>query len=377
MTFSRVGNDLVIEALGATGETIRVNGQFAMTNSGVEQIAFADGTAWDRTEIAADAWIRGTAGNDTLAGTTGADTLYGGHGNDVIAGGAGGDTVVYASGDGNDVVQDGWNAAGDVDVLRLQNLNTGDVTLVRQGADLLVRVNPTGETVRVNGQFASPSEYWGVEQIRFANGVIWDRNQILSNVLILGTSGADTLVGTSGSDTIDGGVGNDWMRGGAGDDTYVFGRGYGVDVIDEEDLGPYVNPSSDRVLFGPGIAVSDVNFVRSGNSLIIQINGTTDQLTIQDGLSSSINNLNAPGDRVEFFDFADGSRLTYIDVQNRFFAGTAANDTITGFLTGDTLDGKAGNDLLSGQSGNDTYLFGLGYSQDAIGENNANGVVTG
>ena len=51
------------------------------------------------------------------------------------------------------------------------------------------------------------------------------------NDRLLGRGGNDSLVGGTGNDILDGGAGNDDLRGGTGADTYIFGRGYGHDVV--------------------------------------------------------------------------------------------------------------------------------------------------
>src|SRR5262249_3775833 len=144
----------------------------------------------------------------------------------------------------------------------------------------------------------------------------------LQLLVLQGTPGNDSLLGYTTNDTLDGGAGNDAMSGRRGDDTYVFGRGYGQDTIDEEGAD---SGAADRVQFKPGVAVSDVAFTRSGNNLVIKINGTTDQLTIIDGLWSAFNNPGIARDRVEFFDFADGTRLSIGDVQLLLLQGTSGN----------------------------------------------------
>ena len=46
-------------------------------------------------------------------------------------------------------------------------------------------------------------------------------------------SGNDYLYGNDGDDILDGGTGNDWLYGGNGNDTYIFGKGYGNDTIED------------------------------------------------------------------------------------------------------------------------------------------------
>ena len=68
------------------------------------------------------------------------------------------------------------------DRIRFAFLAPGDVTMARDGADLLITVKATGETVRVTGQFADVvplssdvllSSDKGVEEVQFADGSTW------------------------------------------------------------------------------------------------------------------------------------------------------------------------------------------------------------
>jgi Ca2+-binding RTX toxin-like protein len=107
----RWGNALYITII-ATGERVMVENQFA-NGWGVEQVTFANGSTWDRAQIASAAWLRGTSGNDSISGTSGNDTIFGGAGNDTMAGGAGSDTFVFRANLGQDTVTD-FTAGSDV-----------------------------------------------------------------------------------------------------------------------------------------------------------------------------------------------------------------------------------------------------------------------
>ena len=54
-----------------------------------------------------------------------------------------------------------------------------------------------------------------------------------NGVTIKGEGGNDTINGGNGDDILDGGTGNDWLYGGNGNDTYIFGKGYGNDTIED------------------------------------------------------------------------------------------------------------------------------------------------
>ncbi|RFB87648.1 hypothetical protein B5K11_26575 [Rhizobium leguminosarum bv. trifolii] len=118
VTLSRVGVHSVLTVV-ETGHTITFDEQFysSTANWGLDSIQFADGAVWDRAQIQAASWIRGTVANETLTGTTGNDTLFGDAGNDSLSGGAGNDVFVFKTGFGQDTVTDFAAGAGSEDVL--------------------------------------------------------------------------------------------------------------------------------------------------------------------------------------------------------------------------------------------------------------------
>src|SRR5690606_8075211 len=93
--------------------------------------------------------------------------------------------------------------------------------------------------------------------------------------------------GTEGSvDNLDGGAGNDCLYGGFGSQTYHFGRGDGQDFIanlsDGWNGGADTSVGKQDVLqFKAGVLVSDVSVSRSGEDLVLKINGSADQVTLQ------------------------------------------------------------------------------------------------
>jgi len=70
---------------------------------------YAPGVSWDHIFVGDDSIVSvmgSMGGNDALKGTETNDLIIGGTGNDILQGGAGSDTYVYASGDGNDTIDD-------------------------------------------------------------------------------------------------------------------------------------------------------------------------------------------------------------------------------------------------------------------------------
>ncbi len=120
-------------------------------------------------------------------------------------------------------------------MLKLLDLNPADVELTKNGVHAYLKVVSTGDVITLDDQFWSATENWGIEEIRFADGTLWDRAKINDLTSVTrGTSGNDTLSGTNGNDTFDAGKGDDRINSGAGSDTYLYRKGDGSDVIDDE-----------------------------------------------------------------------------------------------------------------------------------------------
>ena len=158
--------------------------------------------------------LNGTKNNDYILGLQGNDTLTGGEGNDRLDGGAGNDTL--GGGNGNDTLLGG----------------TGNDSLSGDEGD--------------------------------------DRLE--------GGEGDDILTGGAGHDILIGGAGNDHLNGGKNEaDTYVFAKGHGQDLIDDQSW----NDQLDTLRFEGALSDSAV-FARSGNSLVIKAYAGTDQVTLLD-----------------------------------------------------------------------------------------------
>lgn len=150
--------------------------------------------------------------------------------------------------------------------------------------------------------------------------------------------------------------------GGFGSDTYLFGRGDGQDAInnDSDAYNGYADPDitkRDVLQFKAGILVGDVALSRSGDALIVKINGTTDQVTISnyfigDGVSTRTW-------AVEQIKFNDGTIWDVATVKAMMLSSaTVGNDTIIGYATNDTINGLAGNDTMYGRDGDDALNGG-------------------
>ena len=214
--------------------------------------------------------LSGGDGDDTLDGGAGIDTMVGGLGNDVFYVDSASDVVTEASGQGTDTIMTSVT-------LTALAANVENLTLIGTG-----NINGTGSS---------------------------------GDNVMTGNVGNNLLTGAAGNDTLDGKAGNDTLNGGAGADTYLFGIGYGADVIVDSDATAGVK---DVVKFGAGIAQADIKFTQSGNSLVATIKSTSESLTIQDWYLSANN-------RVEEFRFVDGTVLTNVQAQALVGAMAAFN----------------------------------------------------
>ena len=383
---SRLGDDLVFEFAGVN-DSLTVEKQFAPGNlnnrfNEVELFSFADGTTWTAAQVEA-MLLQGTDGDDTIVGFFGADTLDGGLGNDRLEGGDGGDTYIFNAGYGQDVIQDYQTSVFDnsPDAISFgAGLLASDIILNRVGAngrDLEVTFN--GSTDRLLIENMLFTSFYEVEEFRFADGTTWTLDQIYGELLgatagndvILGTDNADvisglggddTLTGKHGNDSLIGGVGNDRLHGSDGSDTYIFSRGDGVDVIEDNGFA-----DTDRLVIH-GYTPDEVTLGRSapGSShLVLTFAGTTDQITVRYALD------NSAGDNIEEYIFDDGTVWVPDDLRAVLLSEsqTSGDDLIHGFSTSDVLQGGLGNDQLHGQGGSDDYIFTRGDGVDVIEDN--------
>lgn len=410
--------DNLIISIAGTTDTLTLPYYFSQDGESanrVEEIRFADGTVWDVATVKAMI-TQGTAGNDTLTGFSGADSLfgyggtdtlwaragndyldggpgtdtlrgeegddvlYGGTGNDTLYGASGNDTYRFGSGDGNDAIYNGDASVGRLDVVEFMGgLTPAAISATRTGNNLVLRIVATGEALTVNGYFSQDGASDGsVDEIRFADGTVWDIAAVKTIVtqgtasgdtlygyatddVLSGLSGDDTLRGGLGNDTLDGGPGTDTLYGEQGDDIYLFGRGDGVDTV--RNATNSLATDIDAVWFKEDVNPEGISLQRSyvstsDDDLQLSIIGTSDRLILDNYFTAT-----SPGlvDRIEF---VDGTVWTEAYIRARLVAGTELPDNLRGYATADTIDGLAGDDTLRGEAGTD-HLFG-GAGADTI-----------
>ncbi|MGB3408012.1 MAG: tandem-95 repeat protein, partial [Jannaschia sp.] len=124
--------------------------------------------------------VLGSEHADTLRGGAGDDTFDGARGADLLEGGAGSDMYVFGFDSGDDVVGEAGTLA-DVDRVQLRApVRPVDVSVVRDGDDMVLELERGDgfliDTLRVTGHFLGRES--GIEEVIFADGTIWDRDQI-------------------------------------------------------------------------------------------------------------------------------------------------------------------------------------------------------
>jgi Ca2+-binding RTX toxin-like protein len=364
-------------------EMIRIEGQFSDTapGSGIEGIKFADGviwtlddilerTQWQTSELAETVEgsnlrdnIYGRGGDDLISGLSGGDHLYGGTGTDTLNGGAGSDWYWWATGDGNDWVQDLYSNADHVDVLNLTG--AGDVTLSRDHDaanpdfrdDLIVRftVNGTSQTIRIVDQFAELGSGKGIERI-ITGTLDLNLGEILALTKAIGTANADTINGTGFTDNLFGGDGADKLLGKFGQDV-LFG-GVGSDTLDGGE------GDDDASYAGLTIAVN-VDLSRT----VAQFGGPTDSqsngdvlISIEGVIGSNSGDTLAGDAASNALDGGAGSDKLY---------GRGGFDRLYGGDGNDMLNGGEGADVLNGGAGADRFVFDVNAGEDTISVFNA------
>ncbi len=138
----------------------------------------------------------GSAYNDVLKGSAGANTFDGGTGDDRLEGAGGSDRYLFGFDRGNDTIAESGDAL-DTDRLVLDSaVRTSDVTLIRNGADLIVELEKgpgfLSDRVTVLGHFDGSAT--GIEEIVFANGTTWDRDAIFANYRNDAFNAADDII---------------------------------------------------------------------------------------------------------------------------------------------------------------------------------------
>ena len=188
----------------------------------------------------------------------------------------------------------------------------------------------------------------------------------------IGGAGNDYLNGGAGTDTLTGGTGNELFIGGAGNDTIIpnagadiiaFNRGDGQDTID-------ASSGADNTLsIGGGIRYADMTFTRNTNNLVLNLGGSSENVTLTNWYASapankSVLNLQVIAQAMADFNAGSADPLLNKKVANFDFlglasafdaAGAPANWALTNALLAEHLSGSDTEAL----GGDLAYRYGL------------------
>jgi Ca2+-binding RTX toxin-like protein len=470
LRFTRLGASLVV-GLSGNADSVTVTNFFESDTSSAAQSSFDairlnDGTmltrdtivvSLDRTDFGtatagADVLV-GQATGDVLNAAEGDDRVFGGDGNDQLTGGAGNDVLVggrgadiyhFSAGWGQDVVDDlqltvvadMWSPVQLVNDFAVDaivfdaSVSETDITVRRAGLDLLLTHRVSGDTITVKDYCLSYSGgyFWNnsapqqqsndgqMEQVRFANGTVWDKAYLTemaaailgtagtdelhspgwgansslwglagndslyagthSNDKLYGGDGDDMLFGSDGNDLLDGGNGVDRMYGDAGNDTFVIDNagdqiieyaGRGTDLVQSSITYTLAADFENLTLTGTAVIDAIGNGLANelvGNSANNSLDGGLGVDTMKGGAGDDTYLVDNTGD-VVLENADDGtdlvqSKVTFTlgaHVENVTLTGTGAINA-TGNALDNTLTGNSGKNVLTGGAGNDTYIVG-------------------
>lgn len=367
------------------------------TLSGFEHI-YA-GSQWDDVLVgnAADNWIRGYYGNDTIDGGGGTDTWYIDWSSNlvtaslltaaqnaamgiVMTGDAAGDTVtnmeniyayysqaggaIYGNAaanymQGNGLIE-GFIGAdtiyGWLSTATASYANAGNAYLAAQGITTAAGVGVTATlttSFAVGPAVVNTGDAAGDTYVNVLNNLT---GSAFDDILI-GNSSANTLTGGAGNDTLEGLAGADTFLGGAGTDTVSYAHSTAGVTLDLQNRGIYT-ATNDAV----GDTFTSIeNFI--GSNFNDTVYGTSSDNVLVGGLGNDTLNGDAGFDTASY---ADATGAVNINLATNTVTGSAGSDTlvsiekIIGSSFGDTVTGSAGDDVIDGGPGADTINGGTG-----------------
>jgi Ca2+-binding RTX toxin-like protein len=321
-----------------------------------------------------------TDGVDTIAinGTTSGESLIGSSKNDIIVGGLGSDTT--DGGDGDDVFRFAHSDSEDgelidggagIDTLQIDGTNSfinGTVQSIERivytvgGASARFEADQFGAGLISNslsligGAFSSSIRVNLAAATAFsaAGWTFSSWTDTLTSIVLVGTTGVDTIAGSSRADNIAGDGGADVLSGGDGNDLFLYSSASHAAPGEQVDGGDGV----DSVL----VAGSTMNLAAMALSSIEHLEFTLDLTTTTATLSATQIGVGAIA---QVAGSVDSDHLVVIAASDVDLSGLTfsswdnGTDTITinGTAAGETLTGSSRNDTISGGAGYDTAVL--------------------
>ncbi|MFK0270559.1 cadherin-like domain-containing protein, partial [Pseudomonas asiatica] len=369
--------------------------------------------------------LYGEDGDDSLDGGSGYNQLLGGNGNDTLNLGTGASDNSYASGGAGDdllianglanavavslagdsgsdvyrfdgsanvVLSDYVNTTTSSDANRLElaaGITPDSVTVSGDGTNITLGF-ASGKTLQLSNQLLAyqasdnPNQY-GVQEVRFSDGTVWNRQQLrelagyfigsdaLDDTINTG-DGPQFLYGHGGNDSLTAGEGDDQLFGGHGDDQLAGGDGndglYGEDGDDSLDGGSGYNQllggnGNDTLNLGTGASDNSYASGGAGDDLLIA-NGLANAVAVSLAGDSGSDGYRFDGsanvvlsDYVNTTTSSDANRLELaagITPDSVTVSGDGTNITL-GFASGKTL--QLSNQLLAYQASDNPNQYGV------------------
>lgn len=326
----------------------------------IERIEFADGSGLD---LGNGHVVTGGDGDDILFsgeyrydGTK--QEFRPGEGDDRIFSWGGRHRLILEAGFGHDTYYD---KSLDNDEFEFRGIGYNDaLKFSRSGYDMVISVTPD-DSLTLKNVFEPLASDIRNTFLRF-NNVTLSLSDIVSQIAVA-TDGDDLMFGRQ---DLNGGAGNDTLIGDGNDNTYHFGRGYGHDVIKEQDSDLGLGSENDTLIL-EGLNREDVTFARDAGdplSLVITIKDTGETLTLDgtpfDGFKFLYNDTREEGDRsgahwIERIVF-DDAVIGQQDIEKLVIEAERSTGDDTFFNFGAPSYGGPAGTYIDGGAGNDTIV---------------------
>ncbi|MBK2356766.1 calcium-binding protein [Francisella hispaniensis] len=415
--FKKIQKDLFIQIGENSDSGILVKNGIVLNR--FENITLSNGDILAPSQI--PMLIEGTEGDDNLSITGNGNIIDAGVGDDYVnIRDSTNSTIKYNLGDGFDIIDSyGRGSNFQTDIIEFgEGITLSNISFRKStGYDLVVQVgDDSSQGIDIKFFYSENSR---IKEFKFADGTILNRDSELFDLDIIGTDSDDHLITDIGTEnTIIGGKGNDiHLFAVESKNTVKYNLGDGLDTI--YGFKTVGKEALSKVVFGENINPADLNLIKSGNNLMVQIGDDPNQgillrdyfvdksdikefefdngliVYTQDILEKGLDQINeelqsiedqAPeptfvgtdaaetitgtNDAIDVVQAGAGDDTVYLgsgddiadagDGNDIVKALNGGNNTIEGGAGNDTIEVGAGADILSGGAGNDTIKAGEG-----------------
>ncbi|MEJ1095480.1 MULTISPECIES: calcium-binding protein [unclassified Pseudoxanthomonas] len=360
LSFSRVGDDLLITVDAGPTPAVRVlnhflggdaaidyvqpDGGFYLTTAEINQIVAGGGTGGQYDQV-----IEGTAAGEQLVGNSGKDLIKGLAGDDELFGMGGNDTL--QGGDGNDYLAGGNGSGASSGNDKLEGGAGADTLSGEEGTNTLIGGTGNDSYVYGGGQDTIDNIGGGYDGVFFNDG-------ITSADMAFARDGDDLMITVGGNTNATVRVTDHFL---GGDSAIDFVQPDGGNMLDTAAINALAgggggNPG------GGGNEGNDADYpnVVTGTAAGEQLLGTSGRDLVR-GLGGDDTLFGFSGDDK----FEGGEGNDYLSGGNGSFSGSG-NDILIGGNGGDTLVGEDGSDMLIGGAGDDDYYYSAASGSDTI-----------